>query len=87
MLTFIAPILTGFSGPIFLKEPLSLTGILAGCKRAQPSQILAAVANDEMLVCSFFGVILIARPEFLFGSPEGDPFKAVMPEKRMLSVA
>ncbi|KAH9961745.1 hypothetical protein BC827DRAFT_1131223 [Russula dissimulans] len=67
VLTFIAPILTGFSGSIFLKEPLSLKGVFAG-------------------LCSFFGVVLIARPQFIFGSPV-DPSEAVLPEKRMLSVA
>jgi drug/metabolite transporter (DMT)-like permease len=32
VLTFIAPILTGFSGAIFLKEPLSLKELFSGCK-------------------------------------------------------
>jgi drug/metabolite transporter (DMT)-like permease len=32
VLKFIAPILTGFSGAIFLKERLSLKQIGAGCK-------------------------------------------------------
>ncbi len=32
VLTFIAPILTGFSGAIFLKEPFSLREMFAGCK-------------------------------------------------------
>jgi drug/metabolite transporter (DMT)-like permease len=32
VLRFLAPILTGFSGAIFLKESLSLKGILAGCE-------------------------------------------------------
>jgi hypothetical protein len=30
-LTFLVPILTGFSGAVFLKEPLSLSELLAGC--------------------------------------------------------
>jgi hypothetical protein len=33
VLKFLAPILTGFSGAIFLKESLSLKDVLAGCKR------------------------------------------------------
>ncbi|KAH9974986.1 hypothetical protein BGW80DRAFT_1444588 [Lactifluus volemus] len=37
-------------------------------------------------LCSFFGVLLIARPHFLFGSPKGEPFGAVTPWERMLSV-
>jgi threonine/homoserine efflux transporter RhtA len=32
VLTFIAPILTGFSGAVFLKETLSIGEVLAGCK-------------------------------------------------------
>jgi drug/metabolite transporter (DMT)-like permease len=34
VLSFIAPILTGFSGAVFLKEPLSLKEAPAGRKRA-----------------------------------------------------
>ncbi|KAI9450018.1 hypothetical protein BJY52DRAFT_1419736 [Lactarius psammicola] len=68
VLTFIVPILTGFSGAVFLKEPLSLRELLAG-------------------LCSFLGVILIAQPQFLFGSPQAfwDPSE-VTPTQRMLSV-
>ncbi len=33
VLTFIAPILTGFSGAVFLREPLSLKETLAGRER------------------------------------------------------
>jgi hypothetical protein len=33
MLTFITPILLGFTGAIFLKETLSLRGMLSGCRR------------------------------------------------------
>ena len=31
VLTFLVPIFTGFSGALFLKEPLSLKELLAGC--------------------------------------------------------
>jgi drug/metabolite transporter (DMT)-like permease len=34
VMKFIAPILTGFSGAIFLKERLPLKQICAGCKRS-----------------------------------------------------
>jgi len=83
VLTFVAPILTGFSGAIFLKEPFSLREMFAGCK---PS-LLPRLLLTKTLVCSFFGVVLIARPQFLFGNPKGDPFDAVMPEQRLLSIA
>jgi len=68
MLTFLIPILTGFSGAIFLKEALSSREMLSG-------------------LCSFFGVILIARPPFLFGRLEGDPSEGILPKERMQSVA
>ena len=32
VITFIAPILTGFSGAIFLKEPFSLKQLFSGCR-------------------------------------------------------
>ncbi|KAF8495942.1 drug/metabolite transporter [Russula emetica] len=68
MLTFLTPILTGFSGAIFLKEDLSFRNLLSG-------------------LCSFFGVILIARPQFLFGGPKGDPSEGMPSKDRMQSVA
>jgi len=68
MLTFLTPILTGFSGGIFLKEGISFRNILSG-------------------LCSFFGVILIARPQFLFGGPKGDPSEGMPSKDRMESVA
>lgn len=37
-------------------------------------------------VCSFFGVILIARPQFLFGSPHSDQPMVDTPAERMISV-
>jgi len=64
-LTFIAPILTGFSGAIFLKEPLSLKELFSG-------------------FCSFLGVVLIAKPQSLFGTSSVS--EVVTPNKRMLSV-
>ncbi|KAH8986202.1 integral membrane protein DUF6 [Lactarius akahatsu] len=67
VLTFMVPIFTGFSGAVFLKEPVSLRELLAG-------------------LCSFLGVILIARPQFLFGSPQAFLDPEVTPTQRMLSV-
>ena len=40
-----------------------------------------------MLVCSFFGVILIARPPFLFGGLKGNQSEVVTPGQRMLSIS
>jgi drug/metabolite transporter (DMT)-like permease len=49
ILTFLAPILTGYFGRIFLKEPFLRTELYAG-------------------ILSLLGVVLIARPQSLFGS-------------------
>ncbi|KAH9170220.1 drug/metabolite transporter [Lactarius sanguifluus] len=70
VLTFIAPILTGFSGAIFLKEPLSIGETVAG-------------------LCSFIGIVLISRPQFLFGSSQAflDPSEGLSPTERMLSIS
>ncbi|KAH9008780.1 hypothetical protein EDB84DRAFT_1549747 [Lactarius hengduanensis] len=70
VLTFIAPILTGFSGAIFLKEPISIREIVAG-------------------LCSFVGIVLISRPQFLFGSSQAflDPSEGASPTERMLSIS
>ncbi|KAI9450011.1 hypothetical protein BJY52DRAFT_1419732 [Lactarius psammicola] len=76
VLSFLSPILTGFTGAMFLKEPLSLKELFAG-------------------LCSFLGVVLIARPQFLFvrlhasrsaGDIPADLSKVATPEQRMLSV-
>jgi len=68
VLTFITPILTGFSGAFFLREPFSLKQMFSG-------------------LCSLFGVVLIARPQFLFGPPKGCQSEPAMPKQRMLSVS
>lgn len=51
------------------------------------SVILALVSIDKITVCSFLGVILIARPQFLFGDPKGDLSEGIPPEDRMQSVS
>ncbi|KAI0065193.1 DUF6-domain-containing protein [Artomyces pyxidatus] len=68
VLTFLAPIFTGFTGALFLKEPFSRKELLAG-------------------LCSFLGVVLIARPHFIFGSKaEADPSEKGTPEQRLVAV-
>ncbi|KAF8495944.1 drug/metabolite transporter superfamily [Russula emetica] len=67
-LKFLTPILTGFSGAIFLRESFSIKEVIAG-------------------LCSFCGVILIARPQALFGGPQGIPSEEVVTSgQRMISV-
>jgi hypothetical protein len=75
VLTFLSPIFTGIAGALLLKEPLSRKELLAGCKPLfhRPSTLLFRIHYHFILtynvytVCSFAGVVLIARPEFLFG--------------------
>ncbi|KAH9052750.1 hypothetical protein EDB87DRAFT_1655582 [Lactarius vividus] len=75
VLSFLSPILTGFTGAIFLKEPFSHKELFTG-------------------LCSFLGVVLIARPQFLFGKAHAnrstgipaDLSEVATPEQRMLSV-
>ena|ERR1700677_4245246 len=47
---------------------------------------LSRTAIYRVSVCSFFGVILIARPQFLFGSPHSDQPMVDTPAERMISV-
>ncbi|KAF5375925.1 hypothetical protein D9615_008259 [Tricholomella constricta] len=72
VLTFLAPLCTGISGAMFLKERYSKREALAS-------------------VCSLLGVVLIARPAFLFGEPSSissDPRYAEKgtPEERLFAV-
>ena len=46
----------------------------------------ALIDIDVLLVFSFFGVILIARPPFLFGGALEKPSEVVPSGKRMISV-
>ena len=85
VLKFIVPTLTGFSGTIFLKESLSLKEVLTGCKSFFHDSYRECYLQG-ILVCSFFGVLLIARPQFLFGSPHANQADAATPGQRMLSI-
>jgi hypothetical protein len=85
VLKFLAPILTGFSGVIFLEESLSLKEVAAGRE-----QLMKCFDLDRYLlepVCSFCGVILIAKPQVLFGGPQENPSEEVVTSgQRMISV-
>jgi len=81
VITFLAPLLTAFSGAFFLGEKFSRREVFAG-------------------FFSLVGVVLIARPPFLFGSggeggpelpstgdaPPGFPSREVTPEQRLIAV-
>ncbi|KAF5375941.1 hypothetical protein D9615_008272 [Tricholomella constricta] len=74
VLTFLAPLCTGISGAIFLKENYTKNQAFAS-------------------ICSLFGVVLIARPVFLFGNGDStipqlaptDSEKGT-PEERLVAV-
>jgi len=86
VLKFLAPILTGFSGAIFLGESLSLEGVIAGREHCIMFD-LDRYLHDP--VCSFCGVVLIARPQALFGGPQENPSeseKVITSGQRMISV-
>jgi drug/metabolite transporter (DMT)-like permease len=59
-----------------------LTGISGAIFLKEPYTIKEILAG----LCSFFGVILIARPQFLFGSPHSNQPMVDTPADRMISV-
>jgi len=73
-LIFLAPLFTGIAGAYFLKENFSRKELLAGRKCIHSGSILGRYLDEVLLdaVCSFVGVILIARPQFLFKSGPQD---------------
>ncbi|KAN0135180.1 DUF6 domain containing protein [Lactarius tabidus] len=86
---------TAISGTYFSLQHLSLsdamvlkffvpflTGISGAIFLKEPYTIKEILAG----LCSFFGVILIARPQFLFGSPPSDLPMVDTPAERMISV-
>lgn len=92
-MTFLTPSLTAIVAAVFLGEKLSLKIIAAGC-----TQICSYNCSNYvdslifMLVCSFLGVILIARPPLIFGDPAAEvdsddsPSRHVTPEQRLAAV-
>ncbi|KAI9450016.1 integral membrane protein DUF6 [Lactarius psammicola] len=86
---------TALSGTYFSLQHLSLsdamvlkffvpflTGISGAIFLKEPFAIKEILAG----LCSFFGVILIARPQFLFGGPQSDQPMVYTPAQRMISV-
>lgn len=71
VLTFLAPFCTGVAGALFLKEDFTRKEAFASCKR-NPFETIAATVLMS-LVFSLCGVVLIARPVFLFGDHGGAP--------------
>ncbi|KAH9051254.1 hypothetical protein EDB87DRAFT_1666781 [Lactarius vividus] len=86
---------TALSGTYFSLQHLSLsdamvlkffvpflTGLSGAIFLKEPFTVKEVLAG----LCSFFGVILIARPQFLFGAPQSDQPRIDTPAQRMLSV-
>ena len=65
VLQFLSPIFTAIGGSIFLKEAFSIREAFAGCKQATVVVLLHGSSFSQ--VASLVGVMLIARPTFLFG--------------------
>ena len=68
VLQFLSPIFTAIGGSIFLNEAFSIREAFAGCK--QPTETVLLHNSPFSQVASLVGVMLIARPTFLFGGGE-----------------
>jgi hypothetical protein len=81
VLSFLVPMCTAISGSFFLKEVFTKREALAGreCLCFMPNP-----CSSSRTVCSLFGVVLIARPEFLFGTPNGST--AIEEKHRMMAI-
>ena|SRR5882757_671300 len=79
VLTFLAPLTTALAGWIFLKEGYSIKqGVAAG--ESCILRFLGLLLTGTSLVFSLLGVVLIARPPFLFGFPAVIPLGHQVPE-------
>ena len=95
VLQFLSPMFTALGGAIFLHEPFALRELLAGCARGHSLCLMGAKCYSFAVV-SLIGVVLIARPQFLFGvnsnetpRPPDDLMKRVLevtPVQRLTAV-
>lgn len=98
VLTFLSPLCTAAAGALFLSEKFTRKEALAGRTWTTETQRLGLLLTP-VLVLSLFGVVLIARPPFIFGSSSGDapevpstsdtpdvPTREVTPEQRLIAV-
>ena len=87
MLQFLAPIFTAVAGALFLKEHFSKEQAFASCECRSP-QVLYDIVEQVypcIAVFSLAGVVLIARPSFLFGSAASEA--PVAARSRSINVA
>ena len=66
VLQFLSPMFTAIAGAVFLHEAFSWREAFAGCTSTSPLRSILRSLN-AIIVASLVGVILIARPRFLFG--------------------
>ncbi len=59
---------TAITGALLLKEDLTIKQVLASGMCLQTGRPSSELLTSLPIVFSFVGVVLIARPEFLFGS-------------------
>lgn len=72
VITFLGPFSTALAGHLLLGETYTRREALAGGKPSNRSSTIDTLIKSHP-VCSLLGVVLIARPTFLFGSTaEGD---------------
>lgn len=84
VLTFLTPTVTAIVGHFVLKEGFTRGQTVAGGKSLAKAR-LSCRLTSLYLVCSLFGVVLIARPEFIFGPhsiPGALPGGAIAPAER-----
>lgn len=85
VLTFLAPFTIGIAGFIFLGETFTIKQAFASRERHDLRSFLAKV--DRLKVASLIGVVLIARPTFLFGVSETEPGDSSgTPKQRLIAV-
>ena len=83
------PLTTALAGGIFLKEGYSIKQA-AAAGESVILNFLESLLTGTSLVCSLVGVVLIARPPFLFGSPAvvppGHEVQETTPAERLVGV-
>lgn len=67
VLTFLAPMCTAVTGAVLLHEKLSWREAFAGREYMRLARLPRHVAHSDCAVASLLGVVLIARPDFIFG--------------------
>jgi drug/metabolite transporter (DMT)-like permease len=86
VLTFLTPITTAVTGCVLLKEGYSFTQAIAGGESYALTYLVYGYL-EASLVCSLLGVVLVARPPFLFNSIlHGYELPEATPAQRLAAV-